>query len=300
MRSASAEKIESCRPGAVPRVAGRLRVAFQREAASGTTVLARCEQQAPLRAVRAFANADRGALLHLHNLSGGVLGADWLEIFVEVGPGAVVQLTTTGATRVYRSRKGLPDAVQLAEINVGENALLEYVPDPVIPFAGSRYRQQTRIRLAPGAGLFWWEAVAPGREARNELFRYERFEMRNEIFSLGRAIALENVRLEPHQRPLDSALRLGRYRYFGTFYACRAGEAPATWLSLEKQLAEMAAQRSFGNQALWGVSALPADGLVVRGLAESGREMTAGLIEFWRFAKLRLYGREAVLPRKVA
>jgi len=83
---------------------GQLRLIFERARASKQTVLTVCEQHPPLKVVRAFHLEDGGCLVHLHNLSGGVLGGDCLELKVEVGPEAIVQLTSTGATRLYRSR----------------------------------------------------------------------------------------------------------------------------------------------------------------------------------------------------
>src|SRR3981189_542673 len=86
-------------------VNGHLRLRFQARGDSRRTILAECEQQLPLRVVRAFQLDDGGALVHLHNLSGGVLGGDQLDVTIEVGPGAVAQVTSTGATRIYRSRQ---------------------------------------------------------------------------------------------------------------------------------------------------------------------------------------------------
>src|SRR5208282_5562950 len=79
---------------------------------AGRTVLAASRQQAPLQVVRAFALEDGGALAHLHNVSGGLLGGDRLELRARVGAGASVQLTTTGATRIYRPRELAADAAQ--------------------------------------------------------------------------------------------------------------------------------------------------------------------------------------------
>jgi urease accessory protein len=281
------------------RVHGRLRLRFERRASDGATVLSECEQRPPLKVVRAFPLPDGAALAHLHNVSGGVLGGDSLEMRVEVGRGASVQLTTTGATRLCRCGEGACDAAQLNEVVVGEGGLLEYLPDALIPFAGSRFRQETRVELEPGAGLFWWEAVAPGREARGEAFDYERLELKFEISAAGRAIALERSRLEPRVRRLDSPARLGGYRYFASFHICREGLEAARWLALENELGAMAARLSRSGQVMWGVSTLPAHGLLVRAVSVNGRDIAPGLFEFWRAAKRRLYGREAVMPRKI-
>ncbi|MBA3442209.1 MAG: urease accessory protein UreD [Pyrinomonadaceae bacterium] len=280
-------------------VSGRLRLIFERGHIAGRTVLAVCEQQPPLKVVRAFPSGDGGTLIHLHNLSGGVLGGDRLEMIAEVGPEARAQLTSTGATRLYRSRVETPAALQINKISVGENGLLEYLPDELIPFAGSRYRQETKIELAQSAGLFWWETVAPGREARGELFDYESLQIKLDITAEGKPLALERIKLEPGKRPLASLVRLGSYRYFSSFYICRVGQNATRWLELEKQLAELARQLTRPSETLWGVSTLAAHGLIVRALSVKGRDIASGLRDFWRAAKLELYGQAIVPPRKV-
>ncbi|HYE66882.1 MAG TPA: urease accessory protein UreD [Pyrinomonadaceae bacterium] len=282
-----------------PRLNGLLRLRFESLQAMRQTVLRVCDQRPPLKVVRAFQTDHGGVLVHLHNVSGGVLGGDRLELEVEVGPSASVQLTSTGATRLYRSHKGAPTALQVTKIGVCADGLLEYLPDPLIPFAGSRYRQETTIELAAGAGLFWWETVAPGRAARGELFEYDLLEIKVDLVAEGRPLALERVRLEPARRPLSSLARLGPYNYFSTFYICRSGVEASRWLALEKGLGELAQRLSSPAEALWGVSTLPANGLVVRALSVRGRDITAGLLAFWRAAKQHLYGQDAILPRKV-
>lgn len=273
-----------------------LELRFERREPSGETVLAASRQDPPLRVVRAFETPDGSALAHLHNVSGGVLGGDHLELNVRVGAGASAQLTTTGATRLYGPGRESPTTVQVNDFTAEENAVLEYVPDPLIPFARARFCQETRIRLAKGAGLFAWEIVAPGREARGELFEYECIDLKTQLEVLGRTVALEHNRLEPRARALSSLARLGPYRYFATFYICREGLEPAFWLAAEQRLRDL---QSRSSEALWGVSTLVAHGLRVRGLACHGHHLLAGLSAVWREAKLLLYGREPIPPRKV-
>jgi urease accessory protein len=50
---------------------------------------------------------------------------------------------------------------------------------------------------------------------------------------------------------------------------------------------------------LWSISTLPAHGLMVRCVAVHGRHVLPGLQTLWQTAKQRLYGRDAVPPRKV-
>jgi urease accessory protein len=278
---------------------GYLHLAFRFSAETAKTLLATCRQQPPLNVVRAFQMDGGEALVHLHNVSGGVLGGDNLEMSVVVGARAHAQITTTGATRIYRSRRFDVPARQSTVIDVGENALLEYLPDPLIPFARARYQQKTVLNLAPGGGLFWWETIAPGREASGELFEYDLLKIKLDITADGKPIVHERFKLEPALRPLSSPARLGPFRYFSTFYICRHGEERSNWPVLEKQLSEIAAHFSIAGETLWGVSTLPAHGLVVRALSMNGRSIESGLPYFWSAAKLALYGKAAIPPRKV-
>lgn len=168
---------------------GRLHLNFTHNQATQRTQLLVPEQQPPLKVIRAFPLADGGALVHLHNISGGVLGGDQLELNVDVGPKAYAQLTTTGATRIYRSHPEAPVAAQTSNIHIQEGALLEYLPDPLIPFAGSRYHQHTSIELETDTGLFYWEIVAPGRAACGELFDYEQLAHRAAPINTGETVS---------------------------------------------------------------------------------------------------------------
>ena len=284
---------------AAARINASLDLTFEYDAARRTTVLAASSQEPPLKVVRAFRLEDSSALVHLHNVSGGLLGGDELAMSLEIGEHAQAQVTTTGATRIYRSRADAAPAIQRIHVHVGQNACLEYLPDPIIPFAGSRFTQDTKIQLDAGSGLFWWEVLAPGREARDEMFAYDAVEMKTRICALDDPIAIERVRLQPGLYPLTSPARLGKYRYWATFYICRVGPEPGEWLVLEQHLRDVARELSPAADALWGISTLPAHGIICRCLAVCGRDALAGLHKLWRAAKFTLYGTEAIPPRKV-
>ena len=277
---------------------GRLSLRFEYDAPIARTLLHVAEQRQPLKVVRAFQQEGGAALAHVHNVSGGILAGDRLSLDLEIGPRAHAQVTSTGATRLYRSRAGTAAAEFTARATVRSGALLEYLPDPLIPFADSRFHQDTVVNLEDDAGLFWWETVAPGREAHGEMFSYDALRFRFDLRAEGVPIALERSHLDPAARPLGSPARLGPYRYFSSFYVCRVGAGESTWRGLEKQLRELARTLS-SPVIIWGLGRLPAHGLVVRALSQNGRDIPSGLISFWRVAKQALYGQEAVIPRKI-
>lgn len=256
-------------------------------------------QEPPLRVVRAFQQSNGAALVHLHNVSGGVLAGDRLSLQIDVGPGAIAQVTSTGATRLHRHRAGAPDSEQHVTINIAEGGLLEHLPDAVIPFAGSRYTQRTSVSLANQATFFWWETLAPGRQASGEEFLFERIRLETALQSCARPLLLENFLLEPAARPLRSSARMGKYTHTASFVACQVGLPPTKLRELEQALSELAGACTLPGVTIWGASALASDGVVVRGLSATARDLPATLARFWNVARIFLTGEEAVPPRKL-
>ena len=74
---------------------------------------------------------------------GGVLQGDRLDLSVTVEADARLHVDTSSATRLYRMPRG--EAVSEVRLHVGPGACLELVPDPYLPYAGSRFRQHTRV-----------------------------------------------------------------------------------------------------------------------------------------------------------
>jgi urease accessory protein len=291
------ERATHAEPSVKPEAPGaRLWLRF--EDCRGETVVRLKQQQPPWRVIRAFQTSSGEALTHLNNVSGGVLDIDNLRLRVDVGPHARAQITTTGSTRLYRSRSAGAISRQQTEVTVGEGGLLEYLPDPVIPYAHSRFRQSATIQLADSSTLFWWETIAPGREASGEVFAYHGLSSSLEIHAGGQPLAIERFAIEPALRDPRSAARLGSFRYFSSFYICQTGRDMESWLDLESQLGDLAGELSRPGELLWGVSALTASGVVVRGVAVKGRDLTCNLAKFWSVAKWALCGRAAATPRK--
>jgi urease accessory protein len=256
-------------------------------------------QDAPWKVVRAFGIPGGGRLVHLHNVSGGVLAGDRLSLDVAVSSGAAAQITTTGATRLYRHRAGSADSEQSARFSVADGALLEYLPDAVIPFAGSRHVQRTQIQLGRDATLYWWEVLAPGRLASGERFAFDRLRVETAIYTGARPVLREDFLLEPGRHDLTALARMSEYSYVASLYTVREGQPAALWRGLEDQLTRIAERRTRHGHERWGASTLAGDGVMVRGLSRTGCFLNEALVEFWRAARLTVTGAEVLPPRKI-
>jgi urease accessory protein len=261
----------------------------------------RClRQEPPWKVVRGFSLPSGASLVHLNNISGGVFGGDRLKLSATLEAGAEAQITTTGATRVYRPRAGTADAMLQAKFVLGRDSLLDYLPDALIPYREARILQQSEFSLADDAALFYWETLAPGRTASGELFAYQRLKIASVIEAAGRPVLEDRMLLEPARWPMRTPARFGSRNYLATFVAVRAGSTTQEVARLEEALWDaLESTRREGSVTLWGVSALPAHGVLVRGMLASPVSIPATLSNLWSVAKQQLCGRTAIAPRKI-
>src|SRR5260370_2686909 len=191
----------------------RLHLSFETNS-MGATILRVKQQQPPWRVIRGFKAPSGQLISHVNNVSGGILDTDSLDWRIEVAPGAQAQVPSTGATRVYRSRARDRVASQRAALTIAENAYLEYLPDQLIPFAGSRFDQSMRVELARGASLILWDRIAPGRERSREPFRSQSRTSAFELVAGSEPIAIERWPLAPLLRRVGALPTLAPLRYF--------------------------------------------------------------------------------------
>lgn len=86
-------------------------------------------------------------------------------------------------------------------MRVGTGAALCYLPDPTQPFAESRYEQKQVFEVEEGGCVAVLDWVSEGRRARGEVWDFERWVGRNEVWSVngegGRRLMLrDNVVLD--------------------------------------------------------------------------------------------------------
>ncbi|CAN5599822.1 urease accessory protein UreD [soil metagenome] len=204
---------------------GSLRLTF--EALGGRTVLSERFASTPFGAVRAgYPDVSGIAEVQVTNPAGGVLGGDRLDIKATLCPGSAATILTQGATKLYRGEEARQDAL----LDIGENALLEYIPHHLIPYAGSGYRQTTEFRLADDATLLAWDACAAGRVARGERFAFRSLSNRTRIFRVGVPEVVDGFELSGGDEPF------GGYSYMGTLYLI----SPSNLSSLSEKLHDSA------------------------------------------------------------
>lgn len=259
----------------------------------GATRIRRQYQRAPLHVYRPV-YLDRArpdmAFVYVQQSGDGLVQGDRYRIDVDCEPGSAVHLTTQTPTKVFGARDNF--ATQLVNLRAGAGAVVEYLPDPVVPFRGSRLFQRTCVTADPTATVLLGETVLPGRVAHDEAHVYDVVWAETEVRRPdGRLVLTDTLRLAPsadvHPR---SAGVLGPFDTVSTLYVlCRESAG----------LVETVRTALAGCAGLAGVSELPGgSGVVVRVLAESGTRAQRAMRVAWETVRLTLLGIPAPDLRK--
>ncbi len=245
-------------PAAFPSGSGLLEVG----SGNGTSFVASLRSSNPL---RLLAPVSRGPCVWAFTSSfgGGLVAGDETRIDVRVDPAARCLLGSQAVGKVYRNPEARPCGHR-THAEIGADAVLAFLPDPIQAFAGARYHQRQEFRLAPGAGLVLLDGFTSGRVARGERWEFRRLETRNEVFVDGTLRFLDALVLDPDYGPLPATFRLGRFNYVGLLALFGP---PLSRVSSE--LASFLGARSVGRRESLVVSGGPVgDGVVVRIAAE--------------------------------
>ncbi len=144
---------------------------------------------------------------------GGLLAGDRVHLNVAVEAGARLYRGTQASTKIYRSDDGRC-AEQRFTAQVGADATLIALPDPVTPFAGARFSQHQQLSLAAGAGLVWLDGLTAGRAARQERWQFADYHSRLKVDLAGVPLLVDALHLSAGLRPL--AARCGGAGAFAT------------------------------------------------------------------------------------
>jgi urease accessory protein len=250
------------------------------------TYLTRRRQRFPLRLTTPLYldPAQPGmAFLYVQNPTGGLFEDDDHTLALGVAPGALVHLTTQAASKIYRADRGC--ARQRVALTVAEGAFAEYVPDPLIPHAGARLKQEVVADVEPGGRLIVSEALTPGRVAFGEAFEYSSLSLTTRIGCGGEQCAVDSLLFAPNERDPRRAGVLGKEAYLASVFVVAPGA--------DSEALARAISRTVDGVpgCLVGTSTLPSGaGVLTRILACSGMAAGRAREAAWSAARLALIG----------
>ena len=140
------------------------------------------------------------------NSSPGLLTGDKLDISLHLAANTSLYLTDQAATKVHPLRDGNLIAQTNYQIELVENATLEFIPEPLILFTDAALKQKIDIKLHPTARLCLSEIIVPGRLARGEFYQFLHYSNRLQVTSLtGELWFTDAMFLEGKQNPFSNS-----------------------------------------------------------------------------------------------
>ena len=215
---------------------------------------------------------DAGALVvNVVNPTAGIFDGDELELEAKAESGTRLVLTAPSANRIYQSRTGQP-AVVRQTVRAAAGSFVEFLPEPLIPHAGSVYEQHTELLAETGAEMLFFEWLSPGRVAGGEVFQYRKLGWRTDVRIGGQLAARERYILEPARPETLTALtaKFPQSHYLGCFWVSDRPFPVDAVESLNREGIYLGwSALSHGG---WTVKTLCADALTARKLLTAIRE----------------------------
>jgi urease accessory protein len=186
-------------------VRGHLRIECRVDAAR-RTFLAKQAFRAPVHLSKPHWDGNH-LIVNVVNPTAGLFAGDHVEMSARICQGASTVLTSPSAARVFRARDSIGKAQVTQSLVVEGGGRLDVFPEMLIPHAGARYMQTTRIDVQTGGELFFTEMIAPGRTASGEAFEYDQLEFGLDLVVAGELAVRECYRLAPRTEGVQAIRR---------------------------------------------------------------------------------------------
>jgi urease accessory protein len=236
----------------------------------GRSVVVRAYAASPLKLLTPI-NHGHAAWAFTSSHGGGLVDGDRIALDVDVGDGAAAYLSTQAATKVYRSPHGTQAVLRA---RVGHDGVLVVAPDPVVCFAGSRYRQDQEFALDDPAAFVLVDWLSSGRRAYGERWAFDEYASRI-VVRLNEALVVHDA-MALRTSDGDVAPRLGRFDVLAlaVIIGGAIGDTARTLVSsvsaapIERQAAQLVAARPLGEHGCVVRIAGPSVEPVARALRE--------------------------------
>jgi len=231
------------------------------------------------------------AFVYVQNPSAAVFAGDRLDLKVSAEPGSQVHITTPSATKINRMESGF--AIQTIEINVMEGAVVEYVPEQIIPYAGSKYEQYLSINVAKDGVAILTDLISPGRLARGEEFDFDSLLLKTTASVKGREILCDTILLEPGKQDIAEMSLLGNNKYIASLITITPGRS-----STELALSLHNILQTFPNIVGSACQLYDDNGVIVRIIGTNSIDVSNALFEAWALARRDIIGTNPPRKRK--
>ena len=252
------------------------------------TILSHRLHKGPLVVQKPFYPEEDVCHSYLIHPPGGIVGGDIIELDVKMQSGAHALITTPAANKFYRSDNIFAHLNQSFEI--GNDAVLEWLPQETIFYNDSNASINTEFDLDTKATLVAWEINCFGRPAGNEFFQEGNVKQKIVIKRNGVPLYIDRNIINAHSGILDTKWGLNNFPVMATMFVTLMPEIEKVVLEQLLTLQEHSSQRLFSFTVLDEI-------VVIRYFGHHAREALSLFEQCWSVLRPQLIGRSACPPR---
>lgn len=232
-----------------------------------------------------YQNQDDQPYMLMVNSGGGYVEGDGSYFFGRLEKDSRALFTTTASAKFYKCLDG-HETTEVVEFDVGENALLEYMPDEAIPFASSRSRRSIKINLQKSSRLFATDMVSAGRvHYGREIFKFDALRSSFEVMLEGKRLAQDKVIVKTTEEVADLNRLWKGARHSVVIFAY----APDMPEGMEDHVRSVARDV---EQTIFGVSRI-SDLVTIRILSHETWQAHEAIFKCWQALRPTIAGKEA-------
>lgn len=233
---------------------------------------------------------DAQACYYIMNPGGGYVDGDRYKIEIQLSKQAELLLTTQSATKIYKT----PNRPVIQEVNITltEGSILEYLPDPIIGYRNSRYKQKTVVHMEQGTCYIATDIITSGWDSEGTLFSYDLLDLNTEVYLGERLVVADHIRLTPRSQSVCEIGLLEGYTHFGTMLVI-GDRADADFLS---RLGDSLESKELTSK--YGLSLLSVSGFTLRVLAHTTQDVEKVFNLCHTLIRREWFGKPPVFLRK--
>ena len=196
--------------------------------------------------------------------SPGILDGDDYQMQIDVAEGCSLELQTQSYQRLFTMKQG---ASQHMRVEMARGSSFCYLPHPVVPHEQSIFAARNQIYMSGGCRLIWGEVLTCGRKLNGEVFQFSSYHAVTEIFINQKLVVKENLFIRPSTMNMRV---IGQMEGFTHQASLICLQEQARINDISETICTYLAQQP---DLLFGITATPVNGLIVRLLGQRGEQL---------------------------
>lgn len=233
----------------------------------GKTILKDVYFTSPLKIITPF-RTDYGLVrVMLLSSSSGIMSGDRYEINVDIGKDCRSEITSQSYDKIHKMEEG--HAERYNNITVDSGAILNYMPQPTIPFKKSAYENVTKINLKDETSkLIYHEILSAGRiHHADEKFEYTYFKNLTDIYVGDKHVYRDNTYFDPKMFNMEGFGMYEGYTHLSNVVVVNFGDGKELMTMLRDLLSDCK------DDITYGVTITDNDDVVIRMFGYEGNAL---------------------------